>query len=480
MTDPRWRMLSVPRALHVSDLQGGEVRPMQPWRMSLLAGAFAVIAGMAAAVEGAAQPAAPAPESRADEPVPGTLSLQQAIELALRRHPALALSKARGEVAKTGIAVAGSQYRPYFAADAAVGKTLAGPAQVARDDSGNQVEVDPFYEAKLSFVVPIVREGRLTFMTFPSEEAAKLRYDAVRYGEDRTRSEVIGSVRVAFLSVLLAKVDVELGKRTVELNGLLVDSARLRFNQQLIPLAEVLAAEAALGTAEADLAGARVTYTSRLQVFMTAIGLDPAAGPPPEPVDAGEPPGLVRALEDLVKEAYEHHPSVLAQQAKVNEARALLTRLMMERYPTLDAALVAGNVDEFSLLDQWALRGTLRLNWRIWDFGHLGLRIKEQTQAIEAEKQALEVIKNGIAERIVTAYRDVVTAESRLAAATKSVQAQEERARTAREQFKQNLIPRTEVLRAELALETARKVLVQTQYTMRIDQARLAVATGTE
>ena len=153
---------------------------------------------------------------------------------------------------------------------------------------------------------------------------------------------------------------------------------------------------------------------------------------------------------------------------------------MMERYPTLDAALVAGNVDEFSLLDQWALRGILRLNWRIWDFGHLGLRIKEQTQAIEAEKQALEVIKNGIAERIVTAYRDVVTAESRLAAATKSVQAQEERARTAREQFNQNLIPRTEVLRAELALETARKVLVQTQYTMRIDQARLAVATGAE
>jgi outer membrane protein TolC len=422
----------------------------------------------------------PSPTGSVTEEVPANLELRQAIEIALRAHPALVLDRARSGVAKSGIAAAGSQYRPYIAADGGLGKTLAGPTQVRRDQGGEVTEVDPFYSARLRLVVPIVREGRLPFMTFPSEEAARHRYDAIRLGENRTRSEIVGVVTIAFLTALSTREDVKLGERTVELNRLLLDNARRRFDQQLIPLADVLAAEAALAAAEADLAVARTSYTSRLQELLIAMGLDPGTGRAPELIDAGEILDTGRSLDELLNEAYEKHPAVRAQQARVREAMAVLGRLVSERYPTLDASLVAGNVDDFSLLDRWALRALLQLNWRVWDFGHLGLRIKQQTEVIEAERLVLGEVKNRIAQQVVAAHREVAVTQSRLSAEQRAIESAEERLRAARARFQQELIPRAEVLRAELDLEASRKTLLQTQYAIRVGQARLAEAMGAD
>lgn len=418
-------------------------------------------------------------------PPPRVYDLKVAIETALRNQPALATAEARSRAARTGIAVEGAQYRPYFEAHASAGKTLAGDRDVAfRDDVGViALSSDPFYTAALSVVVPLIREGRLPFMTLPSEEIAKARHESVKFVEQLTRSEVVRNAAVAFFTVLSAKEDVGVNERVVDLNRLLLDESRLKFQQQIVAQVDVLAAESALVSAQAELSAARTNLARNLESFLAALGLDPSSGDLQgvEVVDGGDGPPPVRALDDLLREVTSRHPSVLAQAATVRQAMATLEQQKTERYPTLDARATIGTVDDYSLpLDFWSFRSSLRLNWRIFDFGGLNLRIKQQAEIVEAEKRALEQARNQAAQPVITAYGKLRSGESGLSAAQKAVDLAEEQVRVARQRFGQNLIPRSDLLRSEVNLAGARKSLVQGQYALRIDHAILQEAIGAD
>ena len=120
------------------------------------------------------------------------------------------------------------------------------------------------------------------------------------------------------------------------------------------------------------------------------------------------------------------------------------------------------------------------MNWRIWDFGLLRLKLKQQEQTIQAERSALNQAKNQVTKGVVGAYQALSNAQSRLLAAEKALDLAEELARVARERFQQNLIPNSDLLQAEARLAAAQKALIQAQYEVRIDQALLRIAMGIE
>ena len=458
---------------------------MTKWAFGgLLIGAVA----MAATCEGQAQPK--------------VYDLKSAVDIALANHPGLATIGLRADAAKTGISVAGAQYRPTLDNVLTAERVLAGDRSqnfgTSNSTPSNTVPSSQIYSGVLNFNVPLVREGRLVWVTLPSEQTAAAHYEAVKNQLLLTRADVAGTVSVTFFAALGAMEDVKVSKEFVKLNRVLLNNARLRFGQHLIPQSEVKAAEAGLASAEAGLAVARSNLTRGLSNFLTSIGLDasPEAVEKTELVDRHEAPAPPGSLGDLLKQATSTHPSILAQEANVKQAEQVHRALETERYPRLDfttrlqgADTDASSTDTTSnsgassndkTTDFWSLRVLLQMNWRIWDFGFLGLKLKQQEQTIRAERSALNQAKNQVTKDVVGAYQTLSNAQSRLLAAEKALDLAEELARVARERFQQNLIPNSDLLQAEARLATARKALIQAQYEVRIDQALLRIAMGTE
>ena len=422
----------------------------------------------------------------AAEPAPRVYDLKLAVETALRRHPALTAAGARSQAAQSGIASAGAQYRPTIETQASVTHTIVGDRNVLfRDGVGSQSVTNgtPYWTHVVGLIVPVVREGALPFMTLPSELVARSRYDTVKLAERLSRSEVVGRVSVAFFTALAAREEVALSEKLVELNRVLYDNARLRFEQQLIAQAEVLAAESALFSATADLEAARAILSGSINAFLNSVGAEPASMVAADVVlvDRDEPPLALAPLPDLLRQVSTNHPAVLVQEAKVKEASAARKKLRTERYPTVDAVLGVGAVDDFaSPVDGWSMRASLRLNWKIFDFGALSLKLKEQEDVEQAERTTLEEIRNAVGQPVITAYRNLAGSRARITAAEKTVDLAEELARAARQRYEQNLLPVSEVLRAETNVATARRALIQARNTVRIDHALLQVALGTE
>jgi outer membrane protein TolC len=427
--------------------------------------------------------------------------LKSAVDIALANNPGLATADLRTQAARIGISVAGAQHRPTLSNVLTAERVLAGDKSqtVGSDSSVNTtVPAQQIYSGVLNLHVPLVREGRLVWVTLPSEQAAAAHYDAVRNQMLLTRADVAGTVAVTFFAALGAMEDVKVSRQFVELNRVLLNNARLRFGQQLIPQSEVKAAEAGLASAEAGLEEARSNLTRGLSNFLTSIGYDasPEAVEKTELVDRDEAPAPPGPLADLLKQANSTHPSILAQEANVKQAEQVHRALETERYPRLDfttrlqgADTDASSTDTTSnsgassndkTTDFWSLRVLLQMNWRIWDFGLLALKLKQHERTIQAERSALNQSKNQVTKGVVGAYQTLSNAQSRLLAAEKSVDLAEEMARVARERFRQNLIPGSEVLQAEAKLAAARKALIQTGYEVRIDQALLRIAMGIE
>ena len=411
--------------------------------------------------------------------------LSLALETALRNYPAVGTAEARSQAAKTGIAVAGATYRPYIRANVSIDATLAGEKGVVIPIEGPALQsatTDPTYSPTLSFVTPIVSEGGFIWNTLPSEKVAKASYDNVSHTEQVVRKDLVSSVTTAFFTVLLRKEAVKVQQQLVDLNRVLVKNTRLRFAQALIPKADVLAAESALATTEADLAVALTDLGSSLRDFATVIGLDPLSDivQELELVDKTEPFPFVETVDNLLKRARTHHPSILAQEALLRQSLASLDLIKSDRYPTIDSIFTSGAVDTFfsSQFNAWNFSTSLRLRWKIYDFGLLNLKIKQQTESIEAEKRALEQVKIDVTRSVVAAYGTFASVQAKLQSARKAVDMHAELARAARGRFDQNLIPLSDLLQAEANLATAQRTLIETQYNLKIEYAKLVAAAG--
>jgi outer membrane protein TolC len=411
--------------------------------------------------------------------------LKSAVAAALRNNPSVSAAGARLRAATTRIAAAGAQYRPFVEARASLGGTLAGDNDVTfRDDIATRsFDANPFYTGAVRLVLPIVREGTSPFLELPSEVLAKSGQAGARQAERLARAETVGNVTMAFYSMLAVREYHNGSRDVVTLSQALRDSVQRRFERQLVPQVDVLSAESALATARGELGVAEQNLAKARELFALSLGLNPSseAARSLEVVkgeDSRRPPV---GLEELLRQTTTNHPSVLVQQAKVQEAEAARALLRTERYPTLDAVLAAGAIDDFEgSVEGWSLRALLRLNWKIYDFGALGLRIKEQEELISAERRTLEHVRNQLSQSVVTAYRNVEGSRLRLASAEKAVELAMEESRVAARREQQGVAPASDTFKARVKEAAARRELAQATYAVLIEEAAVVMATGAE
>jgi outer membrane protein len=331
--------------------------------------------------------------------------------------------------------------------------------------------------------LPLVREATSPFLTLPSEVVARAGHASARQAERLARAEIVGNVTMAFYSMLAVREELNTSREIVDLSRALHESVRRRVEQQLLPPVDLLAVESALISAQAQVGAAEANLAKARELFALALGLDPSseATRTLDVVDTASSRPVLLPLDDMLKHMTTAHPSVLIQQAKVREAEAALGLLRTERYPTLDAVMAIGAVDDFNPpADGWSLRALLRLNWNIYDFGVLKLKIKQQHEVVGAERHALELVRNRLSQSLVTAYHNLTASRTRLAAAEKAIELAGEEVRVAERRQQQGVAPESDVLRGRVKQATARRAAAQAHYATLIEEAVVAMSTVAE
>jgi outer membrane protein TolC len=400
-----------------------------------------------------------------------SVTLEDAVDAALRGHPAVAAAEAR----VTAAGEAGDAARAARLPGAAVSATLTRFEE--------PMIVAPFHSLDLSSPPSFDRtlvQGRLgmQYTLFDGGarsariRAADAAHDATGFARDGTAMEILESTIAAYVGVLSARALLEAS--TAQLEALEEEHARASRALAAGTTAEleVLRAAATLQEARAEEASARARVGLAERALARLMGTDAEAISGRPLLDVGvraTPPRGHAASSPLVMSASR---AVAAAEARVAEERG-------GRLPTLEAG--AGLLDYGTIsgghVFEW--QAGLQVSWPLFTGGARNAAVRRAAADLAAAESDLEATRLRVAQAIDAAETSVVEADTRAEALELAVVQWEEVARIEALALAAGSGVQRDLLRAQAGLFQARAGHAAARYDAIVARARLARADGT-
>jgi outer membrane protein len=429
-------------------------------------------AAMAAEETGpaAAQPEAPV--------VPETLSLEQAIEIALQYNPQVAISEhgvraARGELTQA--------------------RSALHPRLDVTTQRVTPVDLPPFtfqsrdstWETSFSVSQPLYTGGGIRQGISAADS-----YFQGSVGEfERRRQEVAFAARQSYYEVITAEEGVKVAQDVVGSAQEHLRLARLRYEAGVAPQFDALAAEARVARVEQVLFAAEADRGIAWAALSRVLGVPIPEGTrltTPRPV---EMPSV--GVEDLVEEAVQKRPDLLAAGAESAAARAQLLVAKAKRQPSVSLA------GSYTLREATTIPGeelgapgtdivvsqssgivALVANWSLYNGGQVTGEIKTAEARLRQAENMIESLKQAIELDVRSAYLLVGAARSQVGAAQKEVDQAQEAHRIATLRYEEGVGTSVEILDAEANLEGAKTRLNEAVFGLNLAVAQLDLAVG--
>jgi outer membrane protein len=277
---------------------------------------------------------------------PGPLSLNDAIELALKNYPSIRESRARAQAAEEGIGVARSAFLP----------RLDMIFQENRATTNNVFGLLLPQSTMFSMSGPVLGTRSLSESVWGSAAAVLLSWEAIDFGQRKanvdvahaqtsfaknqialTELDVASAAADAFLTVLAADESVRAARANVDRLQVFTTAVRTLVQNQLRPGADQSRAEAELAVANNQLSHAVQLADVSRAAFADAIGTAGASVVLTEGSLASVPSITIESIDAKA------HPAARAEQAAVEVAQARERALDRAYYPrvTLQSTLAA-------------------------------------------------------------------------------------------------------------------------------------------
>src|SRR6184192_4271074 len=274
----------------------------------------------------------------AQSPAGGPLTLNDAIQLALKNYPAIKESRARAQAAEEGVGVARTAYLP----------RLDMMWQENRATTNNVFGLLFPQSTLFSMTGPVLGTRSLGDSVWGSAGAVLLSWEAVDFGQRKagvdvaraqtslakaqmalTELDVASAAADAFLTVLAADEGVRAARANVDRLQVFANAVRTLTQNQLRPGADQSRAEAELAVARNQLSQANQVADLARAALADAIG---AAGASPQLVA-----GPLTTLPDVTTGPVDvkSHPAAQAGEASVDAVRARERGLDRAYYPTV-------------------------------------------------------------------------------------------------------------------------------------------------
>ena len=426
----------------------------------------------------------PAPQAAS---VPQTITLPQAVEVALKNNPTLQAADSYAEAVRHAVAEAKSGYYPrldfsegFVRSNNPVfvfGSLLTQRQFTAQDFALGSLNfplpLDNF-RTQFSAAMPIYDAGR----TSRGVRDARLDSQGAQRGADRTRQEVIYNVIGAYLNQLLAQESVRVAEASVKSTGEDLVRAKARQSQGQALLSDVLSAQVQLAQAQEELIRAQNDAATAQASLDVAMGLpedaaEQAQGPLGDVVfDSG-------TLADRQQRALDLRPDY--QQVLIGKEKAGTgaAGARAQFLPTLNIFSSWEQDNETFAShggNNWAAGATL--NFNLFDGGARRAQLAE-SHARERQAEALRAqMASGIRLQVRQAYLNLAAARQRVDVSRDAASQAEESLKILRNRYEAGLVTITDLLSAETAHARAQRDYLNAVYDDRIADATLELATG--
>ncbi|HVT07251.1 MAG TPA: TolC family protein [Polyangia bacterium] len=408
-----------------------------------------------------------------------TLTIDEAVALALRSNPRLAAARARAESGEVLATSTGRRMLPsihvsdeaqYWNAPFAV---AFGPmAFTVRDQKTNT-----FVAAGAQPLVGLLRAN--DEQTAQAEQSAAQRAQVAA-----AESDLRATVETQFLRVFEAQALEQIAASSIRELSDQVTVAKARLASGVITNADLLRIEVAVANAQQQALEARSqAQTARAQLF-AAIGLAPADAAdftlvePTDRLNAARSPKAAGTLGSLLPLAAQRRPELVQYAHLVSAAERQRRASGFALLPDIDfeAAYVRTDGQQFAPKNS-AYVG-LKANWAIWEWGATALQRKSAAIQAEAAQRDREMLERQIESELTASLAQGDAARGAVGSAEKAVASAEEAYRVTDAAVKAGTQTTTDLLQAQSELTQARLNLIRAQYELVLSDVALARATG--
>lgn len=415
------------------------------------------------------------------------ITLQQAVEIALEKNPAVQAADAYAQAVEQGIAVAKTFRYPRL--DFSEGFTRGNnPVYVF----GSLLTQRQFTAANFALgflnIPPPLDNFRTAFTaTMPLYDAgqtsrmirdARLQAQSAERAKDRTQQEILFQVVSSYLNERLARETVRVAQSSVETTKSDLERAKARAESGLAVQSDLLSAQVQLAQAEEDLLRAENAAELARAALNVAMGL-PEDAPTVIAGDLGERQFEGGKLDERQAKALATRPDLIQARLAREQAVNGMHVARAEFLPKLNL-MSSWEVDNQTFASRggnnWIVGATL--NFNLFDGGAKLARLREsKARDLQAEAQERQMTA-AVRLQVREAYLNLATAEKRLGVVRDASAQAEESLRITQNRFEAGLATITDLLRAENARTAADRSALNARFDYRLSYATLELATG--
>jgi outer membrane protein len=403
------------------------------------------------------------------------LSLDDAIQTALRGHPALREAEDVVAAAEAEVKQARALYFPQLSFTG-IGKVGLSGATNALGLTG--FPASPFWRNvaySANWYQNIFDFGRTKHLVATQRALA----ESARFKNKEEQARIVLAVRRAYFSALEAQALHGLADDILEERKLTLRRVRASFEQGLQPQMEVSLAEASVAEAEGSLAEANAAIGKGLAALRVAMGVD---GAPEYELQAPRMEVItLPPLEDLVQEAMKNRPDVQALDWKVRAFAEQAGLAHSERLPKING-FAAGGQGRFNGTtvkpEQQHGVGALGLLIPIFTGGRLEAAQQEAKAELDGALATRVQLSQQIREEVTDSYYQLSALVDRMRAADQQRQSAAQALRLTQARYKMQLASFLDVLTAEVTKTAAETAYSRAHYDYQRARAELAFATG--
>jgi len=440
-------------------------------------------------------PAGAGPLARTQEPAPAaapaavSLTVDEAVQRALAVSPRLSRYASLRTAAEAGEDEARADRWPQLEVGAGYQRrssvtplSIVAPGQ----DPSQPIElitifpnIQDNYRLRAGLAMPLYTGGRIGRRI----DAAGLDREAASHDLDAARADLVLEVKTAYWDLVTARERVRVLDEALRAFDAHLGDAHNKERFGMAARNEVLAVQVERDRSELDGISARATADVAAANLRRLLDLSPATR-----IDTTEPlataPATVPGVEALVADARAARPERAALAARAGAAEAAASAERGARLPQL--ALSAGytyanpNRDivppEATWQDTWDVG--VNVTWSVFDGGRRAAGEARAHARADAARAQLEELDRAIRLEVTQRTLELRTAGARLAVAERSLDSAKENRRVASDRYREGVIPSSELLDAEVALERASLQRTEALALVRLAGAALERAVG--
>jgi len=406
--------------------------------------------------------------------LPGTLSIDQCIEIALKNAPSIKIAEGSVRKSKLDVGDARANFLPEI--------SLSGGYYI--NETYNTFEWNGnHYDLSVSASMQPFTSGR----TYLGMERADANLVSSREGYRFTKMNLVMEVISRYYNLLKSSRILELRNRTLKQKQNQLDFSKARFELGMVPRADTLKARAVVEGARVDMHEANGELLIRKAELNEVMGLDLDSAVSIRDVELKEP--NIPEFDSVLTVAYLNRPDIKQQESSISAAKYNMMIAWINRMPTL--TLTGGynvyaerfafeglplnkvNLDDNS---DWSVGMTL--GFPIFDGGTKSRNIRRANIDLNNARLGYENLKRQTELEVKSAHISLENASKKIELTQRQVASARESYEAALGRYKSGLAPITEVIDAEVALTEGEVNFISSKYDFLEAEALLEKVTG--